>query len=160
MNPLEYQPRDCHFIEAKKVAGIDLKLYLICSSQFGLADIPAQDVLEQLYAQAFNGWQAQNDHNVGFAILHLADDGLYFLASVWNDANMIRHKVLGLSYDADGNTVIAPLGEPSIIACVWELKLMSFERDAWIECVLNKKPKQLNEQLTQDYLNCRYQGSL
>lgn len=56
--------------------------------------------------------------------------------SQWYDADMLRHRVRGAVTGADGETVFAPLAQRDLVACVWELEIIKFERDAWVNTVL------------------------
>jgi hypothetical protein len=76
------------------------------------------------------------DHGVGFLILHYGMDGDYLLVSQWYDANMLKHWVRGAETGAGGSVTFAPLVQRDLIACVWELEVIKFERDAWVRTVL------------------------
>ncbi len=94
---------------------------------------------------------AESDHEIGFAILHWAADGDYLLINTWYDANMLRSSTFRVD-DCDRDppklTSLAPL---RVIACVWELEIHKFERDAWVREVLEKHPDSLTEAVLEPY---------
>ncbi|NIF18156.1 hypothetical protein F3J43_14220 [Pantoea sp. Cy-639] len=54
---------------------------------------------------------------------------------------MLQHRVYKCVVDNRKLTNVASLAETGIIACVWELEIMKFERDAWVRTMLNASPK-------------------
>lgn len=52
----------------------------------------------------------------------------------WADENELRHHVyVSPSDDPASLEYVTPTG---LIACAWELRVLSFEGDAWVEAVL------------------------
>jgi hypothetical protein len=83
-------------------------------------------------------------------------DGTYLLVSQWYDANMLKHWVRGAKDDADGSTTLAPLAQSDLVACVWELEVIRFERDAWVNTVLAHG--ELDETSRDAYLATTFSG--
>lgn len=75
------------------------------------------------------------ENMVGFCILHYARDGYYFLSSRWYGENMLKHEASRLQ-NASGSWMLASLAEERIVACIWELEIIGFERDAWVKTVM------------------------
>jgi len=71
------------------------------------------------------------DHAVGFLMVHYARDGNYLLISRWYGGNMLKHELFRLTHTEDGWQA-EPLRSTNIIACVWELQIITFERQAWV----------------------------
>lgn len=169
-NPLVYAPRPCHAFGIAVDRQQTYKLYVILSGRFTLDDCPPAAVFRSLVLQAFDGWHAAEDHPAGFAILHLAQDGTYLLACRWNNANNLRHRVFRLdpqTLQADGPPNGAPerpqlqaLGDPRIIACIWELRLIKREVDAWIAAVLSQGQPVLTARMIADYAALQFTGDL
>jgi len=132
MNSLSYRPRACRYLGNLTVADCRYKYYLISADQSRANNAVAIDTLIGWIGSASDGWHSDVDHGVGFVIVHFAADGDYLLLSRWADANMLRHRVFALLPE-QGPIALADI---SIIACVWELKLIMAERDAWLEQVL------------------------
>ncbi len=159
MNPLTYQSRPCRPLPSVTVGELSCKNYVLWSEQYSESMLPEQSVYERLIRDGLSNWHNPNDHMAAFAITHFANDGCYFLVSRWNDANMLRHRVFSVS-SAEMAWTIEPLKDTSIIACVWELKLMMHERDLWINEVL-QAPDSLSEQVRiQNYMTKFYEGLL
>lgn len=136
MNPLTYSPRLVKALPPVDVCGRALKVYGMFSEPERSAALPAPDWLQQQAASVLREPPQQGDHPVGFLILHYAMDGDYLLVSQWYDANMLKHWVRGSAVDAGGSTTLTPLAQRDLVACVWEIEVIKFERDAWVNTVL------------------------
>lgn len=77
------------------------------------------------------------DHAVGFAIMHYAKDGDYLLVSRWHAGNTLKHEVWAVTESAEGWRRTS-LADTRMIACVWELEIIHFERNAWVRTVMAK----------------------
>lgn len=158
-NPLRYQPRSCRFLDIGRAGALTYKLYEIRSSRHAGSPAPRREALHAAAAGAFEGWDSPTDHPLGFAIAHLADDGWYLLLSRWNNANNLRHRVFAI--EAGSDAVLArPLEDAHVIACVWELRLMLHEADAWIASVLAPPGDSLTPQARDRYLAAIHEGPL
>jgi hypothetical protein len=73
---------------------------------------------------------------VGFACIHQGKTGNFAFIDWWADENELHHHVY-VSTDAAPETFryVTPDG---LIACVWDLRLMWFEREAWVSSALQK----------------------
>ncbi|MCW5220013.1 hypothetical protein D5041_09580 [Verminephrobacter aporrectodeae subsp. tuberculatae] len=60
----------------------------------------------------------------------------------------------------DDGIVATPLADPWIVSCVWELRVMMFEADAWIDAVLRPGPETVTEQAAQRYLSTFCEGNI
>jgi len=132
MNPLSFQPRACCYLGILTVGEYRYKGYQISADLDAPRGAVDNATLCDWLGLASKAWHSDVDHGVGFVIVHFAADGDYLLLSRWTDANMIRHRVFAL-LPTQGPLALA---DSSIIACVWELKLMMAERDAWLDSVL------------------------
>jgi hypothetical protein len=77
------------------------------------------------------------DHGVGFVMVHYARDGDYLLISRWYGGNMLKHELFQLSQTAQGWQA-EPLRSTNIVACVWELQVVAFERQSWVCTAMSK----------------------
>ncbi|MGW0563273.1 hypothetical protein ACWDZ4_22345 [Streptomyces sp. NPDC003016] len=136
MNPLTYSPRLVKALPPLDVSGRVLKVYGMFAEPERCSTLPAPERLQQQVASVLREPPQEGDHPVGFLILHYGEEGDYLLVSQWYDANMLKHWVRGTAVDAEGNTTVAPLAQRDLIACVWELEVIKFERDAWVNTVL------------------------
>ena len=76
----------------------------------------------------------QNHYGVGFIGIHDGRGAIFVFIDFWADENELHHHVY-----------VAPKDQPAqleyktpsgLIACVWDLVVLGFERQAWIECAL------------------------
>jgi hypothetical protein len=154
-NPIRYSPR--------RVVGLGTvrgewvaKLYAILSDRWQIESLPSPEALRALVLHAMDQLDAPLDHGCGFAIFHMADDGIYLLVTRFNNANNLRHQVYAVTV-GEGKHRLNALADQHIIACVWELRLMQFEADAWTKCVLKAG---LSADSVRRYLHTRYQGEV
>lgn len=156
-NPTTFAHRrvlDCGTVQGSWTA----KMYGILSEKWDAAALPSSDVLDKAAREAMKALDGPLDHPFGFAILHLANDGVYLLLTRFNNANNLRHSVFSVVLGKE-TLELARLADPQIIACVWELRLMMYEADAWIDAVL-KPGKGLTSDATERYLARRYSGPI
>lgn len=154
-NPFRYLPRkvfDLGIVSGAWTA----KVYAVISEAWKEQDLPTREQIAAAVSEAMAGLQGELDHELGFAIFHLANDGQYLLLTRFSNANNLRHIVSSVTV-TEGALKLARLSDPMTIACVWELRLMMFEADAWIETVLREG---LTTATAQQYLARRYCGSV
>lgn len=152
-NPIRYQPREVLDLGLARFSW-NAKIYGILGTGRVPADLPPRAALLDGLATEMARMDGPNDHNCGFAIFHLADDGFYLLLTRFNNANNLAHRVRAI--DSKGSElVLTPLEDERIVACVWELGLMNFEARAWIDCVLRNG---LTRETEEAYLATRATG--
>ena len=158
-NPLRFASRPCRSLGLGRAGASTYKLYEIRSGKNVGSPGPRPEALHAAVAAAFEGWDSPTDHPLGFAIAHLADDGWYLLLSRWNNANNLRHRVWAIDGEPDA-VLTRPLEDEHVIACVWELRLMLHEANAWIACVLEPLGDVITAQARERYLGAIYEGPL
>ncbi|MFH9657916.1 hypothetical protein ACH4NF_29870 [Streptomyces sp. NPDC017248] len=156
MNSLIYAPRWVKALPPVRVSGRTLKAYAMFAEPDCNPDLPEPEWLQRHAASVFSGPPQEGDHPVGFLILHHGLEGSYLLVSQWYDADMLKHWVRGAVVDADGATTFAPLAQRDLIACVWELEVIRFERDAWVNTVLARG--RLDSAALDAYLDTTFSG--
>ncbi|MFF2808841.1 hypothetical protein ACFVT2_17000 [Streptomyces sp. NPDC058000] len=155
-NPLTYSPRLVKALPPVEVSGRTLKAYGMFAEPERSATLPTPEWLQQQAASVLSEPPQQGDHPVGFLILHYGTEGDYLLVSQWYDANMLKHWVRGSAVDAEGNSTLTPLVQRDLIACVWELEVIKFERDAWVNTVLAQG--RLDQTSLDAYLGTTFSG--
>lgn len=127
---VRYEPRPLSFLGVDSVAGYRLKVYSIC-----YADSPFE---RERFA---GGWALASRAlpqpsviverpGVGFAIMHQGRTGDYLILCWWDRENELPIRVfLG---DADG---WRPASRSESI-CVWDLRVLWWEREAYVGTVL------------------------
>lgn len=157
MNSLSYSPRLVKALPPLNVRGTALKAYGMFAEPEHCSTLPTPEWLQQLASSVLlEAPQHEEDHPVGFLILHYGMEGDYLLVSQWYDANMLKHWVRGLTVDAQGNATLTALPQRDLIACVWELEVIKFERDAWVNTVLAQG--QLDQDSIDAYLTTTFSG--
>lgn len=69
-------------------------------------------------------------------LLHECREGVFAITSWWIDENMLQvHVYLDAAGKAAGFNLFSDRG---IVTCVWEMAVLWFERNAWVEHVLLK----------------------
>lgn len=136
MNQLTYSPRLVKALPPLDVCGRVLKVYGMFAEPERGSILPESEWLQQQAASVLREPLQPGDHPVGFLILHYGMDGNYLLVSQWYDANMLKHWVRGSAVGAEGRITFTPLAQRDLIACIWELEVIKFERDAWVNTVL------------------------
>jgi hypothetical protein len=78
-------------------------------------------------------------YGVGFLIVHQGQDQRWLLVDWWGYESVLHHRLFVAPLDGEPEFERAP--DP-LTACVWELPILAFERDAWVETVLSdpKRP--------------------
>src|SRR5437879_3487360 len=77
-----------------------------------------------------------NDYKVGFVCAHDGRNACFVFVDFWGNENELFHRVF-LSRRNEPQ-VLSPWKISDSSVCVWDLRLQSFERDAWIKHVLKK----------------------
>jgi len=72
-------------------------------------------------------------YGLGFVIAHEAQAFNTITVDWWENTNELRHKVFRADSGRHSYADVTALGGS---ACVWELRIMAFERDAWVDSVL------------------------
>jgi hypothetical protein len=151
---LTYAPRRLESRSVLAVQGCRLKRYELRSaeqqSRAGFTDGQWQ---EALHGRLLLNNDVR-EHRVGFAILHYGRDGDYLLASLWYGGNMLKHEAFALSSSGD-SPYCASLSASRIVACVWELSVMAFERDAWVRTAMTHDG---SSAALEDYLGMSFRG--
>lgn len=130
-----YRSRRIRFIERWELDGWQLKVYGIAHAD---RPWPSREVLGA--ASAYTRQQlaaARNtpDHyGVGFVIAHAGREGTFLLIDWWAGENMLYQSV-GFAAGAGGADFMA--APAHLVACVWELAVLGFEREAWLATALN-----------------------
>ncbi|GAB7075589.1 hypothetical protein ACGILS_05660 [Streptomyces albidoflavus] len=156
MNPLTYVPRLVTALPPVEAGGRTLKAYAMFADPERNRELPEPGWLRRHAASVLDEPLQEEDHPAGFLILHRGAQADYLLVSQWYDADMLRHRVRGAVTGADGETVFAPLAQRDLVACVWELEIIKFERDAWVNTVLAQGT--LDQATLDAYLGTTFSG--
>lgn len=134
-----YQTRPVRFLELYRHGGWHIKVYSI-SVRAERVD-PQTLVYAKLHLQ---DW-LQNSTNypletyhIATLILHEGKEGCFAILNWWIDENMLQNHVFLSTYDHPA--VFQNYSDKGMATCVWEMAVWWFERNAWVEHVLQKAP--------------------
>jgi hypothetical protein len=129
-----YDRRPIRFLELWRESGWTMKVYGIAYGR----PRPREQLVEAAKAitlqELDDSAHEQNHYGVGFLSIHDGRDANFVFLDYWADENELHHHVF-----------VSPSEEPAsfedvtvtgLIACAWDIRVLSFERDAWVEAVL------------------------
>jgi hypothetical protein len=130
-----YKPRPIRFLELWREAGWSVKVYGIAYNR----PLPRPEVIEAGMAVARPHLteataSAPGGYRTGYLGIHDGRGANFVFFDFWADENELHHHVYVSPTDRPGEwEYVTPSG---LIACVWDLRVMCFERQAWVDCVL------------------------
>jgi hypothetical protein len=147
-----YETRPIRFVEILSHDNWKIKVYSISyKSEFASAayiENGKRNLSSWLKKIELTDYQS---HNIATLIIHECKEGCFAILNWWIDDNMLQHYV----YLANNinSEFLEFSSKNGISTCVWELSILWFERNAWIQHVLREEPDfiaYLNTHLTQD----------
>ena len=151
-----YKTRPVRFLHLAEHAGWRIKLYGIryadnpevTQVDQHIIELASKAMLAQLPQPAVTG----SRYGVGFLIIHQGQDRNWLLLDWWYDQEIIKQLLFSSPVDAADQVTPA---ESDLMACTWELAVHGFERQAWIDHVLNNPngpdlDAYLNQQFNKD----------
>lgn len=147
----QYRPRPIRFVELWEKAGWKWKVYGISTKNeypapqhIALGKKTAVEQLHQITVQT-------EIYSIGFIIIHETKTGVFILIDYWTGENMLYSHAYYKEY---GSTSVSYLTPTGLTACIWELGVINFERDAWVKHILQNKNiavhQYLKEELNED----------
>jgi hypothetical protein len=129
-----YEPRDFRFIELLTLGDWRMKLYGIAWRR----ELPRAHLLEaakRIAAEVLRN-AVPNNYKVGFIGAHDGRQACLVFVDYWGNEDELFHRLfLSRSNDPDALTRAK---SSDLSVCVWDLRLQSFERAAWIKYILCK----------------------
>jgi len=143
----EYRPRRAWFERLVEAGPVTVKLDAICADG---AQIDADTfAAAEAVIRAAAGTMAATDHRgAGFAILHEGEEGRWLLLHWWLGGGIATRLLWRADLVPHAAFVEA---DPLLMACVWELGVIDFERRAWMRTVMSGRP-------VSDYIDDRFSG--
>jgi hypothetical protein len=129
-----YRKRPIRFLELWEHGDWRLKAYGITYQ----SQAPRAPLVEKAKALASERLPALADtpgcYGVGFLGVHDGRGADFLFLDWWADENELHHHGYVASHQQpDHFEYVTPLG---LMACVWDLRVLCFEREAWLESVL------------------------
>jgi hypothetical protein len=131
-----YEPRSIRFLDLWRIDDWRIKLYGIA---YG-CPLPRPELIaaaKQIATQQLHSLPADLRHyHVGFLGVHDGRTANFVFLDFWADENELHHHVFVSPTDRPGQ--FANVTRTGLSACVWDLRLQAFERDAWVTHVLQR----------------------
>lgn len=148
-----HRPRSIRFLELATLGGWRIKVYGIAQER----PIPERAYMERARAIAEATLPepavTEDRYGVGFMAVHQARMFNQIIVDWWERENELRHHVFKAqpSRPLDFKNITAT-GEAF---CLWELRVIGFEREAWMQTMLKTSPEPnldsyLSRQLNED----------
>jgi len=128
--PDRYRPRYVSVLGLGGPGGAALKLYGIDVE--GRALDP--NLLKEMHALLSD--HSSGNGRSGFVILHRGEDAVWLLLHWWMDGGILTERLWRRPLAGEGAGGFEPVDRP-LMACVWELVPIAFERDAYVATVMN-----------------------
>ena len=131
-----YQPRPIRFLDLWHVDDWRIKLYGIAYAR----PQPRPELVaaaQRIASQHLRSLPSGLRHyHLGFLGVHDGRTSNFVFLDFWADENELHHHVfVSPTAQPDQFTYVTPTG---LSACVWDLRLQAFERDAWVAHVLQQ----------------------
>jgi hypothetical protein len=135
-----YQKRRIEFRQIVGANTWQIKVYTISYKD----KFESVEVLENAIANLPNWLETTKSPNfetykIAFLIVHEGRDGVWNILSWWTGENMLRSVTFCTSAAMPKEFVMTP--QTGGMVCVWELEIVEFERQMWIEHILKKADK-------------------
>lgn len=134
-----YRRRPIRFLEIARYQGWRLKVYGIRYQGESAQEFPDPPLLEAAKRLAFEQLElpakTQDRYGVGFLIVHQGQDRNWVLLDWWYDSEILKQRLF--SSPQENALDIQPVAQADLLACTWELAIHAFERQAWVDLVLN-----------------------
>lgn len=131
-NFTKFEKRNVTFFKVAKHDNWNIKVYGI-----NLDAIPPESSMVQLLSKLPSSALTEFRYGVGFLIIHKGIVANWFLLNWWEHEDILHQKLF--SSPIEGFSNINPVKDQSILACVHELEIYSFESSAWKEHMLSQK---------------------
>jgi len=130
-----YVQRDIQFLELWQHDSWRMKLYGIAYHKRSQPDAELIASAKRLAQERLEeSGDPFDNYGVGFIIIHCARVSNFVLIDWWCDENVLCSHLYGAPIDRPGYfRYSTPSG---LMACVWELEVVCFERTAWMHEVL------------------------
>ncbi len=129
-----YRARQAGYLQTVETREGRIKLNGI--SAVGAPDF-AEDVLDAAIAVLRQAEAPAGHFGAGFAVLHCGEEAWWLLLHWWLPGGIASH---GLWRAALGATPVFSPVPPGVLACVWELGAIEFERRAFMETAMAGAP--------------------
>lgn len=129
-----YAPRPIRYLETWEEQGWRLKVYGIAYRQTAIRPELAPLARATVFAHLRRVTDDCAHYGAGFVGIHDGRGAIFIFVDFWADENELHHHVFVAPKDQPERLVYqTPSG---LAACVWDLRVLCFERQAWIDAIL------------------------
>ena len=129
-----HQPRPIRFLDLWEISGFRMKVYGIAYRR----DLPRSKFIKAARKIAEHRLKESasktNHYGTGYIGIHDGRGAAFVFIDWWADENELHHHVY--VFPADKSDEIQYVTPTGLTACVWDMRVMSFERDAWFDNVI------------------------
>ena len=130
-----YVPRTIEFLKRYRFKGWKLKVYGLSTGNGAVTEELVATGLGEILPVLPQPASTEDRYGAGFVIIHRGTLRNWFSLGWWEYEDILFHRLFSSPLD-DMAAVTAE--ESPAIACVHELKIISFENEAWINTALGK----------------------
>lgn len=131
-----YSKRPIRFLDYWDLDGWRMKVYGIAYAG-GTPDSALLDAAKGVATARLEESGSQcNHYHLGFVGVHQGKTGNFVFVDWWADENELHHHVY--ISPSDSPEQLAYMTPTGLSACVWDLRVICFEREAWLEAVLKR----------------------
>ena len=128
-----YKPRPVRFLGLLEIGSWRIKLYGLTAEHIRLLPELVLAAKRIIAGALPASPDANGSYGVGFAAVHAGVDSNLVFVDWWANDNELHHHVFTSSLEKPLDIHPAPAG---LTACVFDLQVIWFERNAWVEKVL------------------------
>ena len=129
-----YVVRPIKFLDQVNSKGWRIKVYGLSAKSNPLTKEAVAEGVKNVLPHLPQPALTEQRYGVGFMIIHHGTMRNWYLLDWWEKEDIIHHKLFSSPLDHPGSISAEP--DKSLIACVHELRVMTFESEAWIKTVL------------------------
>ena len=127
----EFRPRPVRYLGLWELGGWRMKAYRLQAEHTRM--LPELVDAAQKLARETLALATGDSYGVGFVGVHSGREANFVFIDWWERENELHHHVFTSSKDDPTHLTPAPAG---LVACVWDLQVIWFERNVWVEKVL------------------------
>jgi hypothetical protein len=142
---LPYRPRRIHFVRLEEAKGWRLKLYNLLHHSKQPSEALLRAATETALAFLPQPASTAGRYGVGFVAVHQGSSYDFVTVAYWTYDTELRSQTY--MRPSSGSYLLEPVSGSELSADVWDLRLLAFERDAWLETVLRPAQADLDAYL-------------
>ena len=142
---LPYRPRRIRFVGLDEAKGWRLKTYTILHHSKEESEALLDAARDTAFASLPQPASSPDRYGVGFIVVHQGASYDFVTVAHWAYQTELRSQTY--MRPSSGSFLLEPVSGSELSADVWDLRLLAFERDAWVESVLRPERADLDAYL-------------